>query len=94
MHSLAENAAQVDDRGRALDGVPDARSIRDVSLFKAELPDLAQRLDKVGAARVAARNAHPDSTLEQQFADVAADESAAAEDGYKLFVPLDHGVAR
>jgi hypothetical protein len=30
-------------------------------------------------------DADPDPALQQEFADVAADESAAAEDGYKLF---------
>ena len=47
----------------------------------------------VGLARVALRDPDPNAALQQEFADVAADESAAAEDGDQLFRALDHGVA-
>ena len=73
---------------------PDAGGIAEIGGDGTELPDLGQRLDGVSLARVALCDTDPDAALEQEFADVAADESAAAEDGYKLFRPVDLGVAR
>ena len=76
---------------RAFDRVADAGGVGDVGLLEPELADLRERLKEIGVARVAARDAHPDSAPEQEFADVAADEAGAAEDGDKLFRGLDHG---
>ncbi len=90
LHLRAEQPAQVHHRAGAVHGVADRSRIGDVGTFEAELPDLAERLDEEGLARIALGNPHPDAALQQSFADVAADESAAAEDGYKLFRPLDH----
>ncbi len=90
VHRAAEDAAQVDDGGRALDRVFDAAGVHDVGDFETELPDLRERLDAVGLTRVALCDSDPDSGLEQALADVAADEPAAAENRHKLFVPLDH----
>jgi len=52
--------------------------------------DRRKRLDDVGAARIALRDPDPRARREQLFSDVAADESAPAEDGDKLFRWLDH----
>jgi hypothetical protein len=93
-HLRAEHAGEVDGRAGAMKREPDAGGIAEIGGDGTELPDLRQRLDGIGLARVALGDADPDSALEQEFADVAADESAAAEDGYKLFRPVDHGVAR
>ena len=65
--------------------VADAVAVGDVGLHEAELADLGERLDEIVAGADRARDADPDSALEQNFADVAADESAAAEYGHKLF---------
>ena len=70
-----------------------AIAIGDVGLHEAELADLAQRLDEIGVARIALRNPDANTASQQEFADVAADESAAAKDGHKLFIALDHGMA-
>ncbi len=57
----------------------------------ADLADLAERLDEVRAARIARGDAHADTGLEQIFADVAANEAAAAEDGNQLWGEIGHG---
>jgi len=90
-HPASEHPAEIDDRARAMDGGPNAVRVGDVRRLRAELADLAQGLDDVGLARIALGDAHPDPGFEQEFADIAADESTAAEDGYKLFRPIDHG---
>ena len=48
---------------------------------KRDLADAAERLEEEGVARVALGDAQPRAGLEQRFADIAADEAAAAEDG-------------
>ena len=80
-------------RARALQCVADSFFIGDIGFHKAELAHLAQRLDEVGVARIAARDTDSNSASEERFADVPADESVAAKDGHKLFIALDHGVA-
>ena len=77
----------LDEFDRALD----AGRVPDVGLDDSKLADLAQRLDEIGIARVAAGNPDSDAALHQKLADVAADESIAAEYGDKLFAALDHG---
>jgi hypothetical protein len=89
-HAAAENAAKIHDSGGTLDRVPDAVEVRDVGIFEAEPTNLAERLDEVGVAPVAARNAHPDAGLEEPLADVAADKARSAEYCDKLFGWLDH----
>src|SRR6185437_16784446 len=78
VHSLAEGAAKVDRGGRALQRFADGDRLGDVRLDEAELPDLSQRLDKVGVAGIAARHPHSNAAPEQIFAYVPADESIAA----------------
>ena len=56
-----------------------------------DLADLAERLEEPGAARVALGDAQAESGLQQDFADVAADETAAAEDGDQAGRWIDHG---
>ena len=56
-----------------------------------DLADPAQRLEEPGAARIALGDAQADPGLEQDFADVAADETAAAEDGDQAWGWVDHG---
>ena len=90
LHGLAEQAAEVDRRGRALQRMADAIGPGEVGLDEAELPDLGEGLDGVGLARIALGNANPDATVQQVFADVAADEPATAEHGHQLFRALDH----
>ena len=85
LHFGSEHAAEVHDRARAMDRAADALSIGDVRYFEAELADLAERLDDIGLARIALGNPHPHTAAEQEFADIAADKSAAAEQGYELF---------
>jgi hypothetical protein len=84
MHFAPEHAAQIDDRARALSRAADAVGIGDVGFDEAELADLAKRLDEEGLARITPGDAHPSAALEQELADVAADESTAAEDGDEL----------
>ena len=96
MHRLqraSEHSDQIDDRTRAFDSAPDAVPVSEIGLDKAELPDLRERLDEIVAPRIARGNADPNPAAKQEFADIAADESAAAEDGHKLFEPLDHRAA-
>jgi hypothetical protein len=67
-----------------VDGRRNACRRRKIGAHEADLSDLSQRLDVMGAARVAGSDADPDAPFQQAFADVAADEAAAAEDGHKL----------
>jgi hypothetical protein len=78
-HSRAEHAAKVDHRCRAANRMSNAVGIRDVGAFKAELTNLAERLDDMRLSGIPLGDTHPDPTLQQEFADVAADETAAAE---------------
>ena len=55
--------------------------------------DLGQWLDDIRPLRVTLRDADPHSALEQEFADVAADESTAAEDGDQLIRAFEHAPA-
>ena len=71
----------------------DAVTVGDVGPNEAELADLGERLDDIGLFRIALRDPDPDSALEQEFADVAADETAAAEHRHQLFIAIDHGAA-
>ena len=93
-HLAAEDPAQIDHRGCAAKRVANAVPVRDVGLLEPELADLSERLDEISVAWITAGDADADASLEQGLADVAADESAAAEHRYKLFVALDHGLAR
>ena len=93
LHVLAEQRRQIDDRGRAVDRAANARGLGHVGRTKPNWPTCAERLDGIGAARIALGDPDPDAALEQDFADVAADETAAAEHRHKLFVALDHGAA-
>jgi hypothetical protein len=72
----------------------DALGIRDVGAFEAELANLAEWLDDMRLSGIPLGDADPDPALQQEFADVAADETAPAEYRDKLFGPVDHGVAR
>src|SRR4051812_6816168 len=85
LHLAPEYADEVHRGDRPVERAPDVVRIGDVGSDEAELPDRTERLDCVGAARIALRHAHSDAAPEQIFADVAADETAAAEDGDKLF---------
>ena len=58
--------------------------------IRSSWPTAAERLQEPGAARVALGDAHPDAGLEQRFADVAADESAAAENRDQARVRLSY----
>ena len=78
-----EDADQIDDGGGALDGAGDRFAAGDVGGDEVELTDGGERLQEEGAARMALGDADPDARLEQRFADVAADESAAAEDRHQ-----------
>ena len=93
-HPGAEYPAEVDHSGRAADRMADALGIRDVGAFEAELANLAEWLDYVRLPRIALGDADPDPALQQEFADVAADETAAAEYRDKLFGPVDHATGR
>src|SRR5438067_7470680 len=93
LHLAAEHADKVDYRLGVLDGAADTRGVGYVGLDEAELPDLAQRLDEIGVARIARGDAHPDSAFHQELADVAADEAVAAEHRDQLIIPLDHSAA-
>ena len=90
VHRLPNTPHRFTTARRALHRVAHAVGIGDVGFLEAELSDLGERLEEIVVARIAARDADPDSAPEQEFADVAADESGAAEDGDKLFVSLDH----
>ena len=83
-----EHADEVDDRGRSIDRAGDAVGVVDVGADEAQLADLAQRLDEVSEARLARRDAHPDAAFHQRLADIAADESAAAEHRDQFFRAL------
>ena len=72
---------QVDHRARAVDRALDRRRAGEVGADDADLADLPERLEEEGLARVALGDAQPRAGLEQRFADVAADEAAAAENG-------------
>ena len=85
LHLAAEHADEVDDRAGVLDRTPDAGSVGDVRLDETELADLAERLDEISVARITRGDAHPHAALQQEFADVAADEAVAAEDRDQLF---------
>ena len=61
--------------------------------LEAELADLAERLEEIVVARVAARDTHSNAAPEQIFADIAADEIGAAENGDKLLRRLNHRLA-
>jgi hypothetical protein len=65
----------------------------DVRLLEAELADLGERLEEIIVARIAAGDADADPAFEKEFADVAADETRAAEYCHKLFRRLDHSLA-
>ena len=69
------------DRGRALDRALDRRGAGEVGDDEADLAGLPERLEEEGLARLALGDAQPRAGLEQRFADIAADEAAAAEDG-------------
>src|SRR5829696_9941300 len=81
---VLERTREVDHRACPLDGPADALPVRSLGADEPELADLAQRLDVVGVARLASDDPRPRLGLEQSFADVAADEAAAAEHGYEL----------
>jgi hypothetical protein len=85
VHLPTEYTAQVDDRGRTMNCSANAFRIGDVGPDEAELPDLAERLDDIGLARIALRDPDTNAGFHQEFANVTADESTTAEDGYKLF---------
>ncbi len=74
--------------------IANAGFVGDVGAFHAQLADLGERLERIGLPRIALGDADPDPAVQQGFADIAADESAAAEHRHQLFVALDHGVAR
>jgi hypothetical protein len=93
-HLGTEDAAEVHDRARAVDGAPDTVAIGDVRYLETELSHLTERLNDIGLAGIALGDAHPDTAAEQEFADIAADKSAAAKEGYKFFRPVNHGLAR
>ena len=88
-----EHADEVDHRGGSLDRAGDAPGIEDVGADEAQLADLAQWLDEVSEARLARRDADADAAFHQHLADVAADESAAAEHRDQLFRVFQHGAA-
>src|SRR5690349_21752854 len=87
-----EHADQVDDRVGPSDRPLDRPGIAHVGLDESDLPDLAQRLQEIGLARIALRNAEPHTRPGKRVAGIAADESAAAEHGDDLAVALEsHG---
>jgi len=90
-HLRAEHAAEVHHGRRAINRAPDALCIRYIGRDETELPDLAERLNDIRLFRIALRDPDPDAALEQEFAHVAADESAAAEHRDQLFRTFDHG---
>src|SRR6185369_16207791 len=92
-HLAPEYPHEVDRRGRAIERPPHRLFVGDVRFDEAELADLSQGLDEIAVARVAAGDTDPDSRLHQLFADVAADESVAAEDGDELVRTEDHALA-
>jgi hypothetical protein len=93
-HPLSENTAQVDDSTRAGDGATNAGWVSDIGPREAELADLRKRLDDIRLSRVTLGDPDSNAAFQQEFADIPADESATAEDGYKLFRALDHWEAR
>ena len=92
-HLAPEHPDEVDRGGRAVERPPNRLLVGDVGFNEAELADLAQGLDEIAVARVAAGHADPDPRLHQLFADIAADESVAAEDGDELVRTEDHVLA-
>jgi len=93
-HLGTENAAKVHDRASASNRMADAFGVTHVSRNESELTNLTQWLDRIGLLWMPLRDADAHAALQQKLGHVAANESAAAEDGYKLFRPVDHGVAR
>ena len=61
----------------------DAGAIGKVGLAIADLADLAERLNHMRGDRIALGDQHPGTLAKQDFAQLAADESAAAEHGHK-----------
>jgi len=92
-HGLSESTTEIDGGACSAERVSDGIAISDVGPDETELADLSQRLDDIGLPRIALRNADPDTPLEEGLADITANESAAAENRYKLFRSLDHGLA-
>jgi hypothetical protein len=92
---ILESANQVDRPVRAPDRMGDAIAIAHVHGHEPDLPDLPQRLDRVGRTDVALGDKDARASLEQRFAYMAADESAAAEDGDERWsIGIGHGSVR
>ena len=96
----AQHGNEVHDRISTVDGQLDAVWTSDVGRCELQLPHLAQRLEEIGLFRVALGDADPGPCLQQIFANIAADETAAAEDGdegrgaFCHAPPLAPGLAR
>ena len=84
-HRAAEEPAQVHDRAGAVHGVATSRGSVMSARSKPNFPTWPERLNEIGLAVDRGRDPDPDPALKQVLANVSADESATAEDGYKLF---------
>ncbi len=92
MKRAAERADEVDDRRRILHRLPDGIGIRHVGADPPPLADRRQRVQEISASWIAACDPDPGLVPEQLFADIAADEAAAAEHRDDAIIGVDHAL--
>ena len=83
-HQLAFNRGGDDDRIGAFDGTAHGLWTAEVRSDRRKLADAAERLQVPGLARIPLRYANASARLKQGLDHIAADKSAAAEDGHVL----------